>query len=161
MNNKRHLLATLVCSGAIFASVNVIADNATATDASDASSASQNSSESASPSSGTSTTASAAPESAASAFSRLDTTNRGYLVSDDVKGLQGFDANCDKDADGRIETEEFSPCWDQYVANSSASGSVGSTGTVEEGAPGADSGAQNQPQAGDPGPDGDPSTIGK
>jgi hypothetical protein len=159
MNNKRHLLATLVCSGAIFASVNVIADNASGSDAGDAS-ATQKSSESARPSSGTSTTATAS-ESAASAFSRLDPTNRGYLTSEDVKGLQGFDANCDKDADGRIETEEFSPCWDQYVANSSASGSVGSTGEVDSSAPSADNGADSQPQASDPGPDGDPSTVGK
>jgi hypothetical protein len=109
MNNRKHLLATLICSGAIVASVNVIAQ-----------SYGQDSRQR--PDTGRGTTMSgsgtgAQQESANNAFKRLDANKRGYLTNDDVRSMQGFDTACDKNTDGRITRSEFRPCYDSWSAN--------------------------------------------
>lgn len=49
-----------------------------------------------------------------SAFKSLDNQHRGYLTSDDVRNLEGFNANCDTNGDGRISRGEFKTCWGDY-----------------------------------------------
>lgn len=130
MDNRKQLLATLICSGAIVASVNVIAQ-----------SYAQNARQ------GLDTSDSAAAgksESSRAAFRRLDTNRRGYLTSEDVGRLQGFDSSCDRNSDGRITRSEFHPCWtarnrSQSVAPSTgsapdATGSGSTPGTMGSGA---------------------------
>lgn len=110
MNNRKHLLATLICSGAIVASVNVIAQ-----------SYGQDSRQRSDNSRGTTMSGDANTrlEPASSAFKRLDSNKRGYLTNEQVRSMQGFDSACDKNTDGRITRSEFRPCWDTWSRNQS------------------------------------------
>jgi hypothetical protein len=145
VNNKAHLLATLICSGAIVASVNVIAQNIN-----------QDQQRQRSETSGA---ASGQTESAGSAFERLDSSKRGYLTNSDVSSMQGFDSSCDKDNDGRISRDEFSPCWSTWsraqsgmpdTTGSGASGSGSSGSGSGSSSPGSSSPGTN-PGSGSPG----------
>ena len=54
-------------------------------------------------------------ESATSAFAKLDTKHRGYLNSEDVSQLQGFNfKNADKNNDGKLDATEFNTGWAIY-----------------------------------------------
>ena len=54
-------------------------------------------------------------ESGPSAFAKLDTKHRGYLNSEDVSQLQGFNfKNADKNNDGKLDATEFNAAWAIY-----------------------------------------------
>ena len=54
-------------------------------------------------------------ESGPSAFAKLDTKHRGYVVSEDVSQLQGFNfKNADKNSDGKLDAKEFNAAWAIY-----------------------------------------------
>ena len=54
-------------------------------------------------------------ETASSAFGKLDMNKRGYLSSEDVSKLQGFDfKKADKNGDGRLDATEFNAAWSTY-----------------------------------------------
>ena len=54
-------------------------------------------------------------EPAPSAFSKLDMKQRGYLNSEDVSKLEGFDfKKADKNGDGKLDATEFSAAWATY-----------------------------------------------
>ena len=54
-------------------------------------------------------------ESGASAFAKLDMKHRGYLNSEDVSQLQGFNfKNADKNSDGKLDATEFNAAWAIY-----------------------------------------------
>jgi hypothetical protein len=53
----------------------------------------------------------------ASAFTKLDARQRGYLTREDVSQLDGFDAafrSGDRDGDGRLTPREFEAAWGSY-----------------------------------------------
>ena len=57
-------------------------------------------------------------ESASSAFGKLDMKHRGYLNSEDVLQLQGFNfKDADKNNDGKLDTSEFNAAWAIYSAS--------------------------------------------
>jgi hypothetical protein len=54
-------------------------------------------------------------ESGPSAFAKLDTKHRGYVNSEDVSQLQGFNfKNADKNSDGKLDATEFNTAWAIY-----------------------------------------------
>jgi hypothetical protein len=54
-------------------------------------------------------------ESGPSAFAKLDMKHRGYLNSEDVSQLQGFNfKNADKNNDGKLDAAEFNAAWALY-----------------------------------------------
>jgi hypothetical protein len=54
-------------------------------------------------------------ESGPSAFAKLDTKHQGYLTSEDVSQLQGFNfKNADKNNDGKLDATEFNAAWAIY-----------------------------------------------
>jgi hypothetical protein len=54
-------------------------------------------------------------ESGPSAFAKLDIKHRGYLNSEDVSQLQGFNfKNADKNNDGKLDATEFNAAWVIY-----------------------------------------------
>ena len=54
-------------------------------------------------------------ESGPAAFAKLDTKHRGYLNSEDVSQLQGFNfKNADKNSDGKLDATEFNAAWAIY-----------------------------------------------
>ena len=54
-------------------------------------------------------------DSASSAFSKLSTKHAGYVTSEDVAKLQGFDFNsADKNHDGKLDQSEFNAAWTAY-----------------------------------------------
>ena len=54
-------------------------------------------------------------ESGPSAFAKLDTKHRGYVSSEDVSQLQGFNfKNADKNSDGKLDAAEFNAAWVIY-----------------------------------------------
>ena len=54
-------------------------------------------------------------ETGPSAFAKLDTKHRGYLNSEDVSQLQGFNfKNADKNNDGKLDATEFNTAWAIY-----------------------------------------------
>jgi hypothetical protein len=54
-------------------------------------------------------------ESGPSAFAKLDTKHRGYVNSEDVSQLQGFNfKNADKNSDGKLDATEFNAAWAIY-----------------------------------------------
>ena len=54
-------------------------------------------------------------ESGASAFTKLDMKQRGYLNTDDVSKLQGFNfKDADKNSDGKLDAAEFNAAWATY-----------------------------------------------
>ena len=54
-------------------------------------------------------------ESGPSAFAKLDTKHRGYVNSEDVSQLQGFNfKNADKNGDGKLDAAEFNAAWTIY-----------------------------------------------
>ena len=54
-------------------------------------------------------------ESASSAFGKLDMKHRGYVNSEDVSQLQGFNfKNADKNNDGKLDAAEFNAAWATY-----------------------------------------------
>ena len=54
-------------------------------------------------------------ESGPSAFAKLDTKHRGYVNSEDVSQLQGFNfKNADKNSDGKLDAAEFNAAWAIY-----------------------------------------------
>ena len=54
-------------------------------------------------------------ESGPSAFAKLDMKHRGYLNSEDVSQLQGFNfKNADKNSDGKLDATEFNAAWAIY-----------------------------------------------
>ena len=54
-------------------------------------------------------------ESGPSAFAKLDMKHRGYLNSEDVSQLQGFNfKNADKNDDGKLDATEFDAAWALY-----------------------------------------------
>jgi hypothetical protein len=54
-------------------------------------------------------------ESGPSAFTKLDMKHRGYLNSEDVSQLQGFNfKNADKNNDGKLDATEFNAAWAIY-----------------------------------------------
>ena len=54
-------------------------------------------------------------ESGSSAFGKLDIKHRGYLTSEDVSQLQGFNfKNADKNNDGKLDATEFNAAWAIY-----------------------------------------------
>ena len=56
-------------------------------------------------------------ESGPSAFAKLDMKRRGYLNSEDVSQLQGFNfKNADKNSDGKLDATEFNAAWALYSA---------------------------------------------
>jgi hypothetical protein len=51
-------------------------------------------------------------ESGSSAFAKLDMKHQGYLTSEDVSQLQGFNfKNADKNNDGKLDATEFNAAW--------------------------------------------------
>lgn len=63
----------------------------------------------------TSAGAPARTESASSAFGKLDMKQRGYVSSEDVSQLQGFNfKNADKNSDGKLDATEFNAAWTSY-----------------------------------------------
>ena len=56
-------------------------------------------------------------ESGQSAFAKLDMKHRGYVNSEDVSQLQGFNfKNADKNSDGKLDATEFNAAWALYSA---------------------------------------------
>jgi hypothetical protein len=56
-------------------------------------------------------------DSGPSAFAKLDTKHRGYLNSEDVSQLQGFNfKDADKNNDGKLDAMEFNAAWTIYSA---------------------------------------------
>jgi len=54
-------------------------------------------------------------DSGPSAFAKLDTKHRGYLSSDDVSQLHGFNfKDADKNNDGKLDAAEFNAAWVIY-----------------------------------------------
>ena len=54
-------------------------------------------------------------ESGPAAFAKLDTKHRGYVNSEDVSQLQGFNfKNADKNSDGKLDATEFNAAWAIY-----------------------------------------------
>jgi hypothetical protein len=54
-------------------------------------------------------------ESGPSAFAKLDTKHLGYLTSEDVSQLQGFNFKAaDKNKDGKLDATEFNAAWAIY-----------------------------------------------
>ena len=54
-------------------------------------------------------------ESGPSAFAKLDMKHRGYLNSEEVSQLQGFNfKNADKNSDGKLDATEFNAAWVIY-----------------------------------------------
>jgi hypothetical protein len=54
-------------------------------------------------------------ESGPAAFAKLDTKHRGYVNSEDVSQLQGFNfKNADKNSDGKLDAAEFNAAWAIY-----------------------------------------------
>jgi hypothetical protein len=54
-------------------------------------------------------------QSGPSAFAKLDTKHRGYVNSEDVSQLQGFNfKNADKNSDGKLDATEFNAAWVIY-----------------------------------------------
>lgn len=54
-------------------------------------------------------------ESGPAAFAKLDTKHRGYVNSEDVSQLQGFNfKNADKNGDGKLDAAEFNAAWAIY-----------------------------------------------
>lgn len=54
-------------------------------------------------------------ESATSAFGKLDMKHRGYVSSDEVSQLQGFNfKSADKNNDGKLDQTEFNAAWATY-----------------------------------------------
>ena len=54
-------------------------------------------------------------ESGPSAFAKLDIKHQGYLNSEDVSQLQGFNfKNADKNNDGKLDATEFNAAWAIY-----------------------------------------------
>jgi len=57
-------------------------------------------------------------ESGPSAFAKLDTKHRGYVNSEDVSQLQGFNfKNADKNGDGKLDAGEFNAAWAIYTGH--------------------------------------------
>ncbi|HEX4885187.1 MAG TPA: EF-hand domain-containing protein [Casimicrobiaceae bacterium] len=57
----------------------------------------------------------------ASAFTKLDSNQRGYVTREDARQLDGFDAAfraADQDGDGRLNASEFNAAWALYSGNS-------------------------------------------
>ena len=58
-------------------------------------------------------------DSASSAFSKLSSKHAGYVTSEDVSKLQGFDfKSADKNNDGRLDESEFNTAWTTYSSGS-------------------------------------------
>jgi hypothetical protein len=54
-------------------------------------------------------------ESGPAAFAKLDTQHRGYVNSEDVSQLQGFDfKSADKNSNGKLDAAEFNAAWAIY-----------------------------------------------
>jgi hypothetical protein len=54
-------------------------------------------------------------ESGPAAFAKLDTKHRGYVNTEDVSQLQGFNfKNADKNGDGKLDAAEFNAAWAIY-----------------------------------------------
>jgi hypothetical protein len=54
-------------------------------------------------------------ESGPAAFAKLDTKHQGYLTSEDVSQLQGFNfKDADKNNDGKLDAAEFNAAWAIY-----------------------------------------------
>jgi hypothetical protein len=56
----------------------------------------------------------------ASAFTKLDSNQRGYVTREDARQLDGFDAafrTADQDGDGRLNASEFNAAWAIYSGN--------------------------------------------
>ena len=54
-------------------------------------------------------------ESGPAAFAKLDTKHRGYVLSEDVSQLQGFNfKSADKNNDGKLDATEFNAAWTIY-----------------------------------------------
>jgi Ca2+-binding EF-hand superfamily protein len=59
-------------------------------------------------------------DSGPSAFAKLDTKHRGYLRSDDVSQLHGFNfKDADKNNDGKLDATEFNAAWAIYSGHKS------------------------------------------
>ena len=59
-------------------------------------------------------------ELASSAFTKLDASSRGYLTTDDVRQLGGFESAfraADQNGDGRLNASEFNAAWGAYTGN--------------------------------------------
>ena len=58
-------------------------------------------------------------ESGPSAFTKLDMKHRGYLETEDVSKLEGFNfKNADKNGDGKLDATEFNAAWATYAGAS-------------------------------------------
>jgi hypothetical protein len=60
-------------------------------------------------------------ELSSSAFTKLDSANRGYLTPEDVRQLDGFESafrQFDQNGDGRLNQSEFNAAWSAYTGNS-------------------------------------------
>ena len=56
-------------------------------------------------------------EAGPAAFAKLDAKHRGYLSSEDVLQLQGFNfKTADKNGDGKLDAAEFNAAWAIYSA---------------------------------------------
>ena len=54
-------------------------------------------------------------ESGPAAFAKLDTKHRGYVLSEEVSQLQGFNfKSADKNGDGKLDATEFNTAWTIY-----------------------------------------------
>jgi Ca2+-binding EF-hand superfamily protein len=54
-------------------------------------------------------------ESGPSAFAKLDIKHQGFLKSEDVSQLQGFNfKSADKNNDGKLDATEFNAAWTIY-----------------------------------------------
>jgi hypothetical protein len=54
-------------------------------------------------------------DSASAAFGKLSTKHQGYVTSDDVSKLQGFNfKTADKNNDGKLDQTEFNAAWSTY-----------------------------------------------
>ena len=54
-------------------------------------------------------------DSASSAFNKLSTKHPGYVSSEDVAKLPGFDfKSADKNNDGKLDQSEFNEAWTKY-----------------------------------------------
>src|SRR5450631_705880 len=54
-------------------------------------------------------------DSGPAAFAKLDTKHRGYVDSEDVSQLQGFNfKSADKNGDGKLDAAEFNAAWATY-----------------------------------------------